>query len=608
MLKTGDRVLIERQETFMLRDQPEAFGLAQKIKNGVPQGKKFWTSVRPEFIESQGELCVGLPDWMSKALEQQAFDSVVTPSQPIAIKAGDAVGYLAQNDTANEKGELTTDWFTHIEVISNDKNMPAFLGNPGKLKSGKQYIVVKDNQPLYSCVKNGDKRLFSPMNVMTQEDAGKIIAREEIQSWKDESGMNWFQLCPNTWVRQESIKEITQHDLFELKFTELEQAPTKDVQHSLTEKWIGQAFRSLCDDLPFKRDLASGRLYDFYSQMADEIERYGEGKVSALEIAKYGDAILKGLQQRNPKAETLLRRLIVKHESEWYGGSTHPRWKSYLASLSPEIQKFAKKWLDEHEWMSQVPIFNRDEPVWHFHPVEFILNLKIESIHKRRDYDLGTLSSKYETGGRGSRTVSGGVGDAGGASYGSYQMTSKTTRRINGVLKEIIGGTVKLFVSDSSFKWRSEFEGLSPGTPEFTLKWKELVDKYPDEFKDAEHLFIKETHFDKLISHTFDETGVDLRYHSHTLNDVVWSTAVHNGSRTNVVINAVESLGIEHSETKEYDRDLIIAIYNERGKENPDGRLVYFSKNSLNVQDGIRKRFVSEKKEALERLQNETNY
>lgn len=379
MLKTGDRVLIERQETFMLRDQPEAFGLAQKIKNGVPQGKKFWTSVRSEFLELQGELSVGLPDWMSKAVEQQAFDSVVTPSQPIAIKAGDAVGYLARNDTANEKGELSTDWFTHIEVVSNDKNMPAFLGNPGKLTSGKQYIVVKDNQPLYSCVKNGDKRLFSPMNVMTQEDAGKIIAREEIQSWKDESGISWFQLCPNTWVRQEGIKEITQHDLFQLKFTALEQAPTKDVQHSLTEKWIGQAFRSLCDDLPFKRDLASGKLYDYYSQMADEIERYGEGKVSASEIAKYGDSILRGLQQRNPKVETFLRRLIVKHESEWYGGSTHPRWKSYLASLSPEILKFAKKWLDEHEWMRQVPIFNRDEPVWHFHPVEFVISLASES-------------------------------------------------------------------------------------------------------------------------------------------------------------------------------------------------------------------------------------
>ena len=37
---------------------------------------------------------------------------------------------------------------------------------------------------------------------------------------------------------------------------------------------------------------------------------------------------------------------------------------------------------------------------------------------------LGQLSEKYETGRRGPGTVSGGQGDAGGVSYGSYQMTS----------------------------------------------------------------------------------------------------------------------------------------------------------------------------------------
>ncbi|HEY0366030.1 MAG TPA: LysM domain-containing protein, partial [Pyrinomonadaceae bacterium] len=38
---------------------------------------------------------------------------------------------------------------------------------------------------------------------------------------------------------------------------------------------------------------------------------------------------------------------------------------------------------------------------------------------------LGTLSAKYETGGRGPGTVSTGAGDPGGVSYGSYQMATK---------------------------------------------------------------------------------------------------------------------------------------------------------------------------------------
>jgi murein DD-endopeptidase MepM/ murein hydrolase activator NlpD len=38
--------------------------------------------------------------------------------------------------------------------------------------------------------------------------------------------------------------------------------------------------------------------------------------------------------------------------------------------------------------------------------------------------ELGTLSAKYETGGRGPGVVSSGVGDPGGVSYGSYQMAT----------------------------------------------------------------------------------------------------------------------------------------------------------------------------------------
>lgn len=44
------------------------------------------------------------------------------------------------------------------------------------------------------------------------------------------------------------------------------------------------------------------------------------------------------------------------------------------------------------------------------------------------DRILGELSEKFETGGRGAGTVSGGQGDPGGASYGSYQMSSKLAR------------------------------------------------------------------------------------------------------------------------------------------------------------------------------------
>lgn len=230
-------------------------------------------------------------------------------------------------------------------------------------------------------------------------------------------------------------------------------------------------------------------------------------------------------------------------------------------------------------------------------------------IRRRRDYDLGALSSAYETGGRGSKTVSGGAGDAGGASYGAYQMTSQVTLSNGDV---IIGGTVKKFINWSEFLWAGEFAGLVPGSAEFTQKWKDLVDEHAEKFTEIEHEFIKVTHYDIQIQKVISSTGVDLRYHSHTMNDVVWSTAVQQGPGASIIVNAINSISMTHEETKAYDSALIDAIYSERGRRivggAKDGRLFYFSKNSINTQEGVAARFLSEKAKAQELLKNENDY
>jgi murein endopeptidase len=35
--------------------------------------------------------------------------------------------------------------------------------------------------------------------------------------------------------------------------------------------------------------------------------------------------------------------------------------------------KYCEKWQADLEWMSKVPPFDKDEAVWHFHPVIFYL-------------------------------------------------------------------------------------------------------------------------------------------------------------------------------------------------------------------------------------------
>ncbi|MEI7995203.1 MAG: peptidoglycan-binding domain-containing protein [Methylococcaceae bacterium] len=206
---------------------------------------------------------------------------------------------------------------------------------------------------------------------------------------------------------------------------------------------------------------------------------------------------------------------------------------------------------------------------------------------------LGDLSAKYETGNRGPGTVSTGIGDPGGISYGSYQMTSKG------------GGTVKVFVSQTNFPWRNEFVGLTPGSDNFTRQWKKIADEEPDRFQDAQHGFIKKTHFDPLVAKVKEENKLDLTTRSFALQDVIWSTAVQQGPNTKVVSNALKTLKGIGTDSPDFDERLIKAIYDERGQKLPDGNLKYFWRCSKDVQKDVSNRFINERADALQMLANE---
>ena len=204
---------------------------------------------------------------------------------------------------------------------------------------------------------------------------------------------------------------------------------------------------------------------------------------------------------------------------------------------------------------------------------------------------LGQLSAKYETGGRGPGTVSTGSGDPGGVSYGSYQMATKM-------------GTVTKFVNQPNFPWRNDFQNLTAGTAQFTAVWKRIAQEQTAAFQEAQHAYIKKTHYDLLAAKILNETGLDVNTRSHALMDAVWSTAVQHGGASPIVCRACSSVSCDRSDPK-YDELLIKAIYAERGKKKPDGNLAYFSKSSPGVQQGVANRFRSECQDALAMLSNE---
>ena len=204
---------------------------------------------------------------------------------------------------------------------------------------------------------------------------------------------------------------------------------------------------------------------------------------------------------------------------------------------------------------------------------------------------LGALSAKYETGGRGPGTVSTGAGDYGGVSYGSYQMASKM-------------GTATKFVTQPGFPWLKDFQNLTAGTAQFTAVWKKIAAEQTDAFQEAQHSYIKKTHYDLLCAKIQSDDNLDVNSRSRALQDVVWSTAVQHGGATPIVHRACTSVGCNPTDPK-YDEQLICAIYAERGRRKPDGNLAYFSKSSAGVQTGVANRFKSEMKDALAMLANE---
>ena len=204
---------------------------------------------------------------------------------------------------------------------------------------------------------------------------------------------------------------------------------------------------------------------------------------------------------------------------------------------------------------------------------------------------LGTLSAKYETGGRGPGTVSTGSGDPGGVSYGSYQMATKM-------------GTVKSFVTQGGFPWLENFRNLTAGTAQFTAMWKKIAAEQTDAFQDAQHSYIKKTHYDLLVAKILSDDSLDVNSRSQALQDVVWSTAVQHGGATPIVHRACGNVSRPKSDPK-YDEELIRAIYAERGRRKTDGNLAYFSKSSSSVQTGVANRFKNEQQDALAMLAKE---
>jgi hypothetical protein len=166
---------------------------------------------------------------------------------------------------------------------------------------------------------------------------------------------------------------------------------------------------------------------------------------------------------------------------------------------------------------------------------------------------LGALSERYESGGNGPGTVSGGQGDPGGVSYGTYQLASRT-------------GTASRFMAAEGAAWSRAFGAAQPGSAAFSRVWREVAEREPEAFEAAQHAFIERTHYRPAVEAVLAATGLDLDARHDAVRDATWSVAVQHGRAARILTKAIAQAeaGLARDAGPGFDRALIEAIYAQR--------------------------------------------
>lgn len=362
-LKTGDRVIVLREITFDLKGQTQTFGLARVLNSKSEMtGKAYWVSLDSQFVTPDGEQMAHLPAWMQQAVAQGAFDAVVKPAMKLEVAAGDAVGYLAEDIAPCDLHGVEKSAFVHVEVLSTDSRMIDFLSNKAQVKSGPKYVHIHPESPVYA--RSGDT--FTQTKGKVKKDIHKIMPQDKCQPFTDKDGKRWFDIGDGAWVSGTDVDaDICQYDLDKLGFKAFEEPSTSDMTESLREGWIKDGFTRIAEWVRPERGIREKQVSDYYKALLRKMDSDNSGDLSGAELRL-------AVNYAELDVRDIAARMVVRHDSEWFGGSSHHRWRTFLKQLDPLCVSYVRKWFDDMEWMSKVDGFSSGAPVWHMHPVIFV--------------------------------------------------------------------------------------------------------------------------------------------------------------------------------------------------------------------------------------------
>lgn len=362
-LKTGDSVIVLREITFELKGQAQTFGLARMLNSKSEMtGGAFWVSLDPLYMAPAGKQRAHLPAWMQQAVAQGTFDTVVKPASRMEVAAGDAVGYLAEDIAPCDLHGVEKSAFAHIEVISTDSRMVDFLRNKAQVKSGPKFVHIHPESPVYA--RSGDT--FTKTEGKVKKDIHKIMPQDKCYPFTDSSGKRWFDIGDGAWVSEDDVDaDIDQYDLDKLGFKAFEEPSTSDMTKSLREGWIKDGFTRIAEWVRPERGIREKQVSDYYKALLRKMDSDNSGDLS-------GEELRHAVNYAELDVRDIAARMVVKHDSEWFGGSSHHRWRTFLKQLDPLCIGYVRQWFDDMEWMSKVDGFSSGEPVWHMHPVVFL--------------------------------------------------------------------------------------------------------------------------------------------------------------------------------------------------------------------------------------------
>jgi hypothetical protein len=210
---------------------------------------------------------------------------------------------------------------------------------------------------------------------------------------------------------------------------------------------------------------------------------------------------------------------------------------------------------------------------------------------------LGDLSAHYESNGY-AGAISDCPQDPGGKSYGTYQFSSNA-------------GSLRAFVDwlkSSDYSYMGEtLDQYELCSADFDAAWVQLANTDGDDFRIAQHDYIKYAYYDPAISYLAN-AGWNIDNHNQVMQDVVWSRSVQYGPGNIVEMweDAVHQMwneadgentgypNLSYIDSSRFDYDMITAIY-----------LIVCSSvewNNSALRDNLNDRFDSECHDALGQL------